>query len=61
MARPDPSRTPISGGFLLALSLVGGVAIGAAKGQPTAGFFAGLGIGVALAVLVWAVDRMRGN
>ena len=32
-----------------------------AKGQPTAGFFAGLAIGIALVVLVWLADRMRGN
>ena len=61
MVRPTRSRTPVSGGFLLALSLVVGVAIGAAKGQPTAGFFAGLAIGIALVVLVWLADRMRGN
>ena len=58
---PNRSRTPISGGFLIALGVVGGVIIGAARGQPTIGFFAGLGVGVALAALVWAVDRMRGN
>ena len=53
------SRTPMAGGFLLAISLILGVLIGAARGQASIGFVIGLAIGLALLVLVWLADRMR--
>lgn len=55
-----PSRTPMAGGSLIALCLIGGVGIGIAQGQPTIGFLAGFGAGVLLALGVWLVDRRRG-
>ncbi len=58
MAAPRPS-TPLAGGFLLALSLmVGGIA-GMAQGQASLGIVIGFAVGVALAGLVWAAERMR--
>ncbi|MBQ1500594.1 MAG: hypothetical protein IIZ38_19985 [Sphingomonas sp.] len=54
-----PSKTPMAGGFLLALSLIVGVFAGIARGEASFGFVVGLGIGIALLVLVWLVDRMR--
>jgi hypothetical protein len=54
------SRTPMAGGFLLSMSIVIGAIVGAVKGQASLGFVVGAGIGIALAVLVWLVDRMRG-
>lgn len=58
MANP-PSRTPMAGGFLLAVSLLAGAIIGAGQGQASLGFVAGLGVGLILLVIVWAIDRMR--
>lgn len=52
---------PIAGGALLALSLVIGTVIGVRQGQPSIGFLAGLGMGIALLLIVALVDRMRGS
>ncbi|HEV7660253.1 MAG TPA: hypothetical protein VGO55_10440 [Allosphingosinicella sp.] len=48
-----------SGGVLLALSLLAGALIGVFAGQPSIGFLAGAGIGLALLTLVWLLDRRR--
>ena len=54
-----PSKTPMAGGFLLALSLIVGVFAGIARGEASCGFVVGLGVGIALLIAVWLVDRMR--
>ncbi|MEN2709799.1 hypothetical protein ACQKOH_09750 [Sphingomonas sp. NPDC092331] len=54
-----PSKTPMAGGFLLALSLIVGVFAGIARGEASFGFVVGLGVGIALLIAVWLVDRMR--
>lgn len=54
-----PSKTPMAGGFLLALSLLVGVFAGIARGEASFGFVIGLGVGLALLALVWIVDRVR--
>jgi hypothetical protein len=61
MTQPTPSRTPMAGGFLLALSVIAGSIIGAIQGQPSIGFVAGFGAGLVLALLVWLIDKVRGN
>jgi uncharacterized membrane protein (UPF0136 family) len=58
MTRP-PSRTPMAGGFLLAISLLAGAIIGAGRGQASIGFVAGLAVGLVLLVAVWLIDRIR--
>ena len=58
---PNKPRSPIAGGFLLAICVIAGVLIGAAQGQPSLGFIAGFGAGVVLAVVVWLVDRSQGR
>lgn len=58
MASPS-SRTPMAGGFLLALSLIVGSVIGAGQGQASIGFVAGLGVGLILLLAVWLLDGMR--
>ncbi len=50
-------RFPLAGGALLALSLVGGAVGGTMMGQPSIGFLAGLGVGLALLALIWLLDR----
>ena len=58
MTRPT-SRTPMAGGFLLAISLLAGAIIGAGRGQASIGFVAGLAVGLVLLVAVWLIDRVR--
>ena len=50
-------RRPRSAGALLALAILLGTIIGLVMGEPSLGFLIGLGIGVAIAVGVWLVDR----
>ena len=57
MAAPPAKRSPMAGGFLLALSIIAGVIIGGLLGQPSIGFLVGLGVGVLLVGLVWLIDR----
>ena len=53
-----PSGKPMrSGGALLAFAILAGVLAGVLLGQPSLGFLAGLGAGVALLALVWLRDR----
>lgn len=58
MTKP-PSKTPMAGGFLLALSLIVGVFAGIARGEASFGFLIGLGVGIVLLILVWLADRIR--
>jgi uncharacterized membrane protein (UPF0136 family) len=56
---PKPSPMPVAGGALLALSLIVGSVIGVLRGQPSIGFIGGLGVGLALLVVVALIDRAR--
>jgi hypothetical protein len=53
------SRSPMAGGFLLAVSLLAGTILGAGRGQASIGFVAGLGVGLVLLLAVWLIDRVR--
>jgi uncharacterized membrane protein (UPF0136 family) len=53
------TRNPMSGGFLLALSLIIGVLVGVWRGEPSVGFVGGLAVGLALLLVVWLIDRRR--
>ena len=57
MERPD--RTTLAGGCMIPLSIVCGLVWGANAHQLSIGLLAGLGVGLALALLVWLVDRAR--
>lgn len=59
MTEPKPSRAPLAGGFLIALSSMVGAVAGGTQGQPSAGLLMGLGAGVALALAVWLRDKRR--
>ncbi|WP_447728721.1 hypothetical protein [Sphingomonas koreensis] len=62
--KPSPAPRgahPIAGGALLALSLITGAVIGVLRGQPSLGFIIGLGVGLALVLIVALVDRLRRN
>lgn len=54
-----PRKTSIAGGCLIPLAILGGVIWGAGAHQLSLGFLAGLGIGLALAILVWLFDVVR--
>jgi hypothetical protein len=53
------SRTPLAGGFLIALFVILGVVAGVLLGQPSIGFVAGAGAGIVLTILLWLWDRRR--
>ncbi len=42
---------------MLALAIVAGAAIGIARGEPTIGALAGLGVGLLLVLIVWLAGR----
>jgi len=54
-----PTRSAQAGGCLLALAIFAGVGAGLYLGQPSIGFLAGAGAGLAFLLLVWLVDRRR--
>ena len=54
-----PNRNPRAAGAILALTVIAGAIVGAARGQPTIGVLGGTALGTAIAILVWLVDRRR--
>ena len=61
MSRSSKSNASAAGGFLIALGLIGGAVVGAVRGQPSLSLLIGGAIGVALAVVIWLVDRRPRN
>ncbi len=53
------SRSTQAAGFILAISILAGALAGVIAGQPSIGFLAGLGAGVAIALLFWLNERRR--
>lgn len=53
------SRDPVAAGAILALTIVAGTLIGGVLGQPSIGLVAGVGVGSAIAIWLWLVDRRR--
>ena len=51
--------TPMAGGFFLILPIVVGFGWGLAIYRPMQGAIVGLGVGLVLALIVWALDRLR--
>jgi hypothetical protein len=52
-------RTPAAGGIFLFLGPIIGALYGIGRGQPILWMLVGFGAGIALAILVWLVDRVR--
>jgi len=50
---------PLAGGFFLFVAITAGLVWGAATGQAMRGVLLGTTVGLALAVIVWLVDRRR--
>lgn len=53
------SRSTAAGGIFIFLGLIIGAIYGISAGQPMLWLLRGLGAGVLLALLVWAIDRRR--
>jgi len=52
-------KTPAAGGFFLIAPIVAGFLYGLTTGEAMAWTFIGLTVGLALALIVWLVDRRR--
>lgn len=53
------TRTPAAGGIFLFLSPIIGALYGIGRGEPIKWMLIGFGIGVALALAVWLIDRRK--
>ena len=54
------ARSPQAGGCLLVACIFVGVIVGLMRGEPSLGFLIGAGLGAAVAIAVWLLDR-RGD
>ena len=53
------NRSTAAGGIFIFVGLIAGAVYGINVGQPMLWLLRGFGAGVALAVLVWLIDRWR--
>lgn len=53
------TRTTHAGGLFLMLAILIGAVWGAIAGNPMLGILRGTGVGIAIALIVWLVDRRR--
>jgi hypothetical protein len=53
------NRSTQAAGFILAISILAGAIGGSIVGEPSIGFLAGLGAGVAVSILFWSIERRR--
>jgi hypothetical protein len=54
------NRKPLAGGCLLTACILAGFPLGLAIGNPMQGILIGTGLGIALALALWLIDRRRG-
>jgi hypothetical protein len=52
-------RFTAAGGIFLFLGPIIGALVGISRGEPILGMLFGFGIGAALALLVWVIDRRK--
>jgi hypothetical protein len=52
-------RTPAAGGIFLFLGPVIGTLYGIGRGEPILWMLYGFGIGIALAILIWLMDKRK--
>lgn len=60
MSGTENSRPRLAGGIFVALGLLLGAIGGIALNQPSLGMVTGFGVGSAIALLIWFIDRKRG-
>ena len=60
MKEQENSRPRLAGGIFIALGLLVGAIGGIVVNEPSAGMVTGMGIGAAIALAVWLIDRKRG-
>ncbi|MEP7348559.1 MAG: hypothetical protein ABI668_01255 [Sphingorhabdus sp.] len=48
-----------AGGIFIAVGMLGGAIVGVAMDQPSAGMVIGLGLGIAVAAIIWLIDSKR--
>ena len=60
ICRAMQKRSPVAGGIFLFLGPVIGAIYGVDRGAPVQWMLAGFGIGLAVAIAIWLVDRRRG-
>ncbi len=59
MSKNESSQPRLAGGIFIAVGLLVGAIGGVALDQPSAGMVIGMGVGAALAMAVWILDRKR--
>lgn len=59
MSKNESSQPRLAGGIFIAVGLLAGAICGIALDQPSAGMVIGMGVGAALAMAVWILDRKR--
>jgi len=60
MAPAMQSKTTHAGGCFLMIAILLGFLGGVSMRDPLGGTLIGLGVGIAIAVIVWLIDRRRG-
>jgi hypothetical protein len=60
MARAMQTKTTHAGGCFLMIAILLGFLGGVSMRNPLGGTLIGLGVGIAIAVVVWLIDRRRG-
>ncbi len=61
MSNAENSPPRLAGGIFIAFGLLLGAIGGVVMDQPSAGMVIGLGIGAAIALIVWLFDRKRSS
>lgn len=59
MTEQENSRPRLAGGIFIALGLLVGAIGGVVVNEPSLGMVTGLGVGAAIALAVWIIDRRR--
>lgn len=52
-------RSTAAGGIFIFAGLMAGAVYGIGRGEPTLWMLRGFGVGIALAILAWVIDRLR--
>jgi len=59
MSECENNRPRLAGGIFIALGLLLGAIVGIAMNEPSAGMIIGFGIGSAIAIVIWLLDRKQ--